>query len=142
MPIFIPFLIKGAILAGKAIVASKKVSVVAKGTSAAIHSFGATTVVSTAATGCVVIGAIAWSVDRVKGAEECYEAWENREWETFATKFSSLLTSLNSVVNDTFMSSYRQLLITRGHDEKDVLRFCKEVGSLGNDMIKDFKRPA
>jgi hypothetical protein len=142
MPLFIPFLIKGAIIVGKAVIAPKKVAVVSKVATGAINAYGATAVASTAATACIAIGGIYWSAERIDDVEKCYETWQKGDYQALAGQMASLASKMHSVGTDSIANSWGEVLKHQGHDSMDVLKFVKDCLDLSSEAFREFKRPA
>lgn len=142
MPLFIPFLIKGAIIAAKAIVASKKASVVANMASAAIHTHGAATVAATAVTACVTIGGVYWSIERVDDLKKCFKAWEKGDYKSLTSEVASLASKIHSVGTDSIVRSGGELLKQNGYSAMNVTKFVKDTLDLCGEVIGEVRRPA
>lgn len=72
-PIFVPFLIKGGIVAAKVLATKGVAAKAAVVTTKAVATFGAPAVISTGTAGLTVVGAYAWSVERIKMAQRAIE---------------------------------------------------------------------
>lgn len=142
MPIFIPFLIKGAIVAGKAIIAAKKATVVAKAATALSHTYGTGAVVSAGATICVTIGGIVWTAERVEDITKSYKAWENGDYKSLKSHLTTLYSKLNTLGHNSVLDSATQLLAQNGHNISNVGKFIKDVRDLINEIDRETNRPA
>lgn len=143
MPFFlVPFLVKGAIIATKTIIASKKVAVVTKVATGAVHTYGAATVASTAAAACITIGGIYWTTDRVEDIEKCYRVWKEGDYAALTSQLASLASKIHSVGTDSIVHSAGKLLTQNGYNSLDVVKFVKDCLDLGSDSLSEYNRPA
>jgi len=94
LPIFIPFLIKGAIVAAKAIAVKGAAAKVAYAGTVAVKTFGAATVASATTTGLVVTGAAVWTVERVRMARAAIRYFDEGEFVLAANELTRIGRSL------------------------------------------------
>lgn len=137
----IPFLVKGAVVLAKATIASKKVSVVGKALAVSTKTYGASTVIATTTTACIVVGGITWSVDRIDNLQACYKSWQDGDMEGFTNNCASLLGKIHSLATDSIAHSAETVLIEKGQDPIHVAKFGKDFFELLNEGMREAKRP-
>jgi hypothetical protein len=142
MPFFIPFLIKGAAIAIKAIIAEKKVAVVAKGLTMATHTYGTATVVATTSTVLMTIGGISWTLERCENAKDCYNKWEQGDINGAVKSMSTLCSKLIAIQSNpqTIIHSTGELLKMNGFESGKVLSFIRDLCDSIDEIKHEIKK--
>ncbi|MFN6252284.1 MAG: hypothetical protein ACK4Y5_09435 [Acetobacteraceae bacterium] len=139
LPIFIPFLIKGAIVAAKALAVKGAAAKVAYAGTVAVKTFGAATVASATTTGLVVTGAAVWTVERLKMVKAAVRYFDEGEFVLAANEltrigrsiympdcveFADLFEKWEHLGSPTEGTEFRQLIghIRQASDEAAITR--------------------
>lgn len=130
MPFFLPFLIKGIAVVGKAIIVHHKAAAATKVVTAAVKTYGAKTVAVKSAYALTTIGGITWTVQRYKDLEKCFELWESGDYDGFILHTAKLLMKLKhlDIKKGAFLDSLSGILTKNGHEDEIINQFIAEIG--------------
>ncbi len=106
-PLIIPFLIKGGIIAAKAIAAKGAGAAVAKSAVVAVKTYGVHATVGATVTGLVGIGALTWTYERGQMAKKIHRDYKNGEYALAAKKLVELIRSFHMVDGNDFVDNGR-----------------------------------
>jgi hypothetical protein len=141
-PIIGLLVVKGAALVVKAVVAHHKVAAVSKGIAVATKTYGAANVAAASAFALTVVGGIAWSVDRVNDAKECYNCWEKGDNLGMVKKMGGIVISFSTLQHNphTIFHSAGELLKEHGVNSENAVQFVKDLNYSITDIEREMKR--
>jgi hypothetical protein len=128
-PLFIPFLIKGGIVAAKAIAAKGAGAAVAKTAVVTVKTYGLQATAGAAVTGLVGVGALTWTYERGQIAKKIHRDYKDGNYALAAQRLVQLIKSFHMVDGNDFIDTGR-LWIDNG---------CDIYSSEFRSLVKDVK---
>ncbi len=95
LPIFIPLLIKGAMVVGKVIAAKGASAAVAKGAVVAVKTVGMNAAIGATVTGLVATGAVVWTYERILMAKRALNHFEEKRYLEAGNEVTRILRSVD-----------------------------------------------
>ncbi len=133
----LPFLVKGAVVVGKALVANPAA---AKGATVALKTavgtFGSTATTTAVATGLVCIGGVAWTGENAKRAMDAYDYASEGDLASAAKELTAFAVSVKTV-GTTEYTGHLQSWIDNGKPlDSSLLQLAQDGKALVDEAIK------
>ena len=143
LPLAIPLLIKGGIVAAK-FIASKHAAVrVAQGAIATAKVYGAATTVGAVASGLIVVGGVAWTVERFGMGKKALQLFDSGDWSGAANELSRIASSFYQVEGGHFVDN---IIAWQNHGRsiddpafKSIISDLRKIIDEGNTTYQNLK---
>lgn len=140
-PIFIPFLIKGAVVAAKAMAGKAALAKAAAGSAKVLISqYGAAQVLATSAAVATIAGGIAWSVENVERARRAYHLYNDGDQSGAALALRDLARSASVVVQGDLSVDLDSWLNAGMPLDGRLRRLVREVRAVANEAAATYAR--
>lgn len=141
LPFFLPFLIKGGIVAAKLLAtkaAVAKTAVVV--TKTAIAHYGTAQTAAGIAAGLVCIGGVTWSVENITRAHNAYKYLLANDYPSAAGEISALAKSVKTIGTTDFTTDLRHWLDAGMPLDHSLTELVKEANALASEAARTARR--
>lgn len=140
LPIFIPLLIKGAVVVGKVLLSK---GAVAKGavivTKSAVAKYGAAKVTSVVVTGLVCTGGVVWSLENIERIHKAYEHMSNGNYRSAADELTRVAVSIKTVAGSDYAGDLKAWLASGKPLDGTFVQLIKDGKALADEAAASAK---